>query len=143
MVCAPGYWDLFLDKKEKLEDKCSKYSISNFLLFVPTGKEMEWVFGLFIFRGLRRLETFHTKQYLSYFCPLIRQQKNLWSTWNECREKETKHTGLNSFIVAKEAKWLTLSFHILFTNRLPSSGSDWTGFRSWPRRALMRLFVKI
>ena len=143
MVCAPGHWDLFLDKKEKVEDKHSEYSISNFLLFVPTGKEMERVFGLLIFRGLTRLETFHTKQYLSFFCPLIRQQKNPWSTWNECWEKQTKRTGLPSFIVAEEAKWLTLSFHILFTNRLPSSGRAWTGFPSWPRRPLMRLFVKI
>lgn len=57
----PGYWELFLGKEEEVENKHSKYLMSNFPLFVPTGKEMELVFGLFIFRGVTRLEAFHKK----------------------------------------------------------------------------------
>lgn len=53
--------------------------------------------------------------------------------------EQTKHTGPNSFLVAREAKWLTLSFHILFTNTLSSSGSAWIGLWLWLRRALMWL----
>lgn len=54
-----GHWELFLGKDQEVENKPSKYLISNFPLFVPAGKEMELVFGLFIFRGVTRLETFH------------------------------------------------------------------------------------
>ena len=35
--------------------------MSNFPIFVPAGEEMELVFGLFIFRGVTRLETLHKK----------------------------------------------------------------------------------
>lgn len=42
----------FLGKEEEVENKQTKYLISNFPFFVPAGEEMELVFGLFIFRGL-------------------------------------------------------------------------------------------
>lgn len=56
-----GRWELFLGKEEEVENMHSKYLMSNFPFFVPAGKEMELVFGLFIFRGVTRLETFHKK----------------------------------------------------------------------------------
>ena len=57
----PGCWELFLGKEEEVENKQSKYLMSYFPIFVPAGEEMELVFGLFIFRGVTRLETLHKK----------------------------------------------------------------------------------
>jgi hypothetical protein len=43
---------------------------------VPAGKEMELVFGIFIFGRVTRLETFHKKWYSSFFGPPVREQNH-------------------------------------------------------------------